>query len=233
MAAIHGGETPGGFALPLDAGLRRILEVLKRGEEVEYGFLGVSFPEQRLEPGQGVRLEVVHPGSPADLAKLQPHDVVLAVDGVPIQENDDLFLQLATHLAGTKVKLKLMRGFSNEISTVDVTLGKFYVPGRSIASSLGKRPYFRGLRVDYTTLLAQQGSRLYHIPQGVMVSDIQPGSKAALAQLKTGEVITRVNNRPVRAPAEFYEAVAGLTGPIELHLYSAGPREPAVKVVLK
>src|SRR5262249_42894439 len=55
QAALSGVETPGGFALPLDAGVRRILEVLKRGEEVEYGFLGVEFDTDR----QGVRLRRV------------------------------------------------------------------------------------------------------------------------------------------------------------------------------
>jgi serine protease Do len=233
LAAIHGGETPGGFALPLDAGLHRILQVLKRGEEVEYGFLGVSFNEQRIGPGKGVRLDNVYHGSPAAAANLQPNDIIMEVDGVPILENDDLFLQLGTHLAGTKVKLKIVRGLTREISTVDVTLGKFYVTGKKIASSLGKRPFFRGLRVDYTTLLAQQPSRLHHIPQGVLVSAIQPGTAAALAQLKIGDVIARVNNRPVTSPAEFYDAVAALAGPIELQLYSFGPREPTATVLLK
>src|SRR5581483_8531300 len=44
-AGIHGGETPGGFAIPFDAGMRRIIDVLLRGEEVEYGFLGVGFQD--------------------------------------------------------------------------------------------------------------------------------------------------------------------------------------------
>ena len=43
LAALAGSETPGGFAVPLDAGLKRIIDVLTRGEEVEYGFLGVRF----------------------------------------------------------------------------------------------------------------------------------------------------------------------------------------------
>ena len=50
LAAIHGGETPGGFAVPLDEGMRRLLEVLKRGEEIDYGFLGVGI-EDRPEVG--------------------------------------------------------------------------------------------------------------------------------------------------------------------------------------
>src|SRR5262245_50137266 len=39
LAARTGGETAGGYAIPLDANVRKMIEVLKRGEEIEYGFL--------------------------------------------------------------------------------------------------------------------------------------------------------------------------------------------------
>ena len=234
LAAIHGNDTPGGFALPLDAGLRRILEVLKRGEEVDYGFLGVGFNERRPGPGRGVAVEYVTPGSPAQLdANLQAHDIILAVNDVPVQESDDLFLQLGTQLAGTKITLKILRAVSGQATNVDITLGKFHVSGKNIASSLGKRPFYRGLRVDYTTLLAQQAPRLTFVPAGVLVSEVQPGTAAAQAQLKAGEVITHINNRPVLSPAAFYQAVTALEGPIECQLYSFGHSEPPGKVVVK
>jgi serine protease Do len=191
LAAIHGGDTPGGFALPLDAGLRRILDVLKRGEEVDYGFLGVAFKEQRPDLGKGVTVEYVTPGSPAEQqARLRPRDVILAVNDAPVHESDDLFLHLGTQLAGTKVKLKVLHA-------------------------------------------VQQPQRLDRIPAGVLVSEVQPGTAAAAAQLKPGEVITHVNGRPVTAPAGFYQTVATLQGPVEVQLYNFGSQEPPSRVILK
>jgi S1-C subfamily serine protease len=234
LAAIHGGEMPGGFALPLDAGMRRILDVLKRGEEIEYGFLGIAVNEPRAAPGEGVEVGYVYPGSPADQqAHLGKNDVILAVNGVPLRESDDLFLHLGTQLVGTKIKLRIRHRGSTEIRTVDVTLGKFYVTGKKIASSLGNRPFFRGLRVDYTTLLVQQEPRLTFVPAGVLVSEVHTGTAAAQAKLKPGEVITHVNNRPVTSPAAFYQAVAALAGPIDLQLHTFSSHEPASKVTLK
>jgi serine protease Do len=234
LAAIHGGETPGGYALPLDAGMRRILDILSRGEEVEYGFLGVSL-EQHSRLGKGAEINYVHPGSPADRdARLHAHDVILGVNGLPVQESEDLFLHLGTQLAGTKVSLNVLRTTSRDVGTVDVTLGKFLFTGKNIASSLGKRPFVRGLRVDYTTLLVQQPSpRLQFVPAGVLVSEVQPSTTAAEAQLKPGEVITHVNNRPVTSPDGFYRAVAALKGPIEFQLHNLGSHEPPPKVILK
>lgn len=234
LAAIQGGETPGGFAIPLDEGMRRIIDVLKRGEEVEYGFLGIGFNERGPDKAPGVVISQVTPGSPADLeAHLHPNDTLLAVNDNPVAESDDLFLQLGTQLAGTKVKLRVLRVGSKVPVTVDVTLAKFYVTGKKIASSTGNRPYFRGLRVDYTSLLVQQPPRLIRVPPGVLISEVQAGSAAAKAQLKPGEIITHVNNQAVTSPASFYKAVADVKTPLELTLYNFAPQDPAPKVLLK
>src|SRR5207253_2751972 len=92
LAAIQGGETPGGFAIPIDSVMRRIIEVLMRGEEVEYGFLGVRFDHDRSERGEGVMVAHVYPGSAADQVGLRARDLILAVDAVPVRYTDDLLL---------------------------------------------------------------------------------------------------------------------------------------------
>lgn len=234
QAAIQGGDTPGGFALPINAGMCRILNVLRRGEEVEYGFLGVAFQaEQRAGGHVGVPLSYVTQGSPADLeGKLRHHDVLLAIDGVPIHDSDDLFLALGMQLAGSKVRLKVRRA-NRHVQTVEVTLARLHIPGKKIASSAGARPCFRGLRVDWASLLVQQPPRLSRVPPGVLISDIRPDSAAERARLKVGEVISQVNGRRVTTPAAFYRAVADAEGPIELTLYNFSTQEPPSKVVLR
>ena len=231
-AAIAGGETPGGFAVPLDAGLRRIIEVLKKGEEVEYGFLGVGVDE-RAERNEGVVLEHVTPGSPADLAGLRPRHVILSVNGTPVHESDDLFLALGTQLAGTTVRLEVRKPGAAGRDKVEVPLARFYVPGKRLVSAPGARPFVRGLRVDYTSLLVQQPrSPIQRIPAGVLVSEVEAGTPAAAALLRPGDVITHVNGRPVTMPAAFYREVQGRAGPLELTLTPGDPSQPAPKVTL-
>jgi serine protease Do len=239
LAAIHGGETPGGFAIPLDANMKRIIEVLLRGEEVEYGFLGVGLKERSPEEPNGVAVNNLAPGSPADLeGKLRPNDRILAVNGVPIQESDDLFLQLGTQLAGSKVRLDVRRS-NGAFHNLEVTLAKFYVPGKKIASSPGKRPFIRGLRVDFTSLLYQQPPRLLRIPAGVFISEVQPNSAAAEAQARVGEIISHVNGQLVTNPTTFYQLAQQVRGPMELtlagltHHDPSSKKEPASKIVLK
>lgn len=236
MAAIQGGETPGGFALPMDAGFRRIIEVLKRGEEVEYGFLGVGPTPDQPRGRPGVLIARVTPGSPARLdAGLRENDTILAVGGIPVSDIDDLFLHIGSHLAGTKVQFEIRRDGATDVTKVEATLAKFLSPGKSIASTQGKRPYFKGLRVDYTSLLMQQTNLPRNhpgIPAGVLITDVQPDTIAAEALLKLGEVITHVNGQAVLNPVQFYQAVNGAQGKVELTLQTS-PHEPATKVTLK
>jgi S1-C subfamily serine protease len=232
LAAISGRDTPGGFAIPLDAGMKRIVEVLKKGEEVEYGFLGVG-PEARAEPGDGVLVQSIRLGSPAERAGLHVRDTILAVNGVAVREADELFLALGTYLAGTQVTLDVRPDKSSHTKKVQVSLAKFYVPGVKIASA--RRPDFRGLRVDYTSILAQQRQTVlgdFRIPNGVLVTEVLSPSVAAAAFLKSGDVITHVNGQAVNAPAAFYLAVRGLRGDVELTLLPTSQGQAAPKVTL-
>ncbi len=238
LAALEGGETPGGFAIPLDVGMMRIVEVLKRGEEVEYGFLGIGLPnpEQIPADSRGVPITRVIPGSPAKqsgligLSDLDATDVLLAVNGLKIYEADDLLVALSSHLAGAKVRLDVRKS-GGETTQVDVRLAKLLVPTKRIVTSLGKRPFVRGIRVDDTSLLVQARSARKEIPEGVLVSQVDANSSMA-AKLGGGEVITHVNGRKVTHPAGFYDAVAEAQGPIELTVqYLNSPK--AVQVMLR
>src|SRR5262249_55453561 len=116
---------------------------------------------------------------------------------------------------------------------VDVVLAKYHVPGKIIATEPGNRPFFRGLRVDYTSLLVQQpGAAAAGIPRGILVTEVQPDSPAARADLKPGLVTTHLNDRPATTRGPFYEAVAQHTGPLQLPLSAPDSGQPAPKVSL-
>lgn len=240
-AAIVGGETPGGYAIPLDAGMRRIIEVLKRGEEVEYGFLGIGFPQKRdLPRGQGMSVNSVVAGSPAAAAGLRPGDVILKLNGTPINDPDDLFLTVGTHLAGSRVDLEV-RSLNGTVRVLPVTLAKFHLPekmGKVIASKRPPAP--GGLRVDWTSILAQRvGTGLFGgaIPAGVVIREVQTNSAADRVRLQPDKVITHVNGRAVSMPAEFYREmeleIQRGAGPVELTLYHPEGRTDKVKLDLR
>lgn len=216
-AALVGVETPGGFALPLGQGLRRIVEVLARGEEVEYGFLGVQFDSRVRD---AVLLDRVIERSAAHRAGLRRGDYLRSVGGLPVRHFDDVFLALGLQLAGTTVEVERSRSPAGPAEKLPLTLGKFYVPLASIAS---KRPPARGgLRVEHASVFVQRvGDGVEEIPEGVVVREVLPGSAADRARLRPDRILTHVNGKKVEGPRQFYEAMAAANGEAELTLTKA------------
>ena len=225
QAALAGTEAPGGFAVPLDAPMKRIIDVLARGDEVEYGFLGVQF-QPEAHAGRGVTLMGVADGSPADLAGMARGDTITAINGSPVHDNDDLYLQIGICLAGGAARIEAV-GIDGRPKTCTARLSKSYTPGKAIASH---RPSPRGgLRVDYASILAQRIA-LQHIPQGVAIREVVPDSAADKARLQVDYVITRVGAKPVTTPAEFYDAMTKADGPVELSVLNLEGREDRVTI---
>jgi S1-C subfamily serine protease len=222
LAAITGSESAGGYAIPIDAGMKRIIEVLKRGEEVEYGFLGVQLNSHPIRTEKGVEIADTVPGSPAAKKGLMSGDIILSINGVPINEYEDLFLTVSMLLAGTDAKLEFVRRPGLAPQTVTVTLDKFAVPGKFIA--VRKPPAVRGLRVDYLSVLMQglhPSARPQGVTHGVIVREVQSGTPAANALLKVNDIITHIKGQPVTSPEDFYRKMQKLTGPVELTLAGA------------
>jgi serine protease Do len=233
VAALTGTETPGGFALPLDDALRRVVAVLARGEEVEYGFLGVQLPPDGAgRGGRGVRLGGVIAGSPAERAGVQPGDLLVGIDGREVRDADDLFLLVGSRLVGDAVRLTVERPAGGPRRGLEAKLTKYYVPLEGIASRRPPAP--GGLRVDYASVLVQRGRGnpwgwRQAIPDGVVIREVVPNSPADRARLQPDKVITKVNGAAVHEPADFYRAMAGAGGgEVELAVLTSEGREERV-----
>jgi S1-C subfamily serine protease len=223
VAAVYGSEANGGYAVPLDAGYRRIVDTLQQGREVEYGFLGV---QPTALDGGGARIDAVTPGCPAAAAGIQPNDVITAVDGNPLRDTDDVHLYVGGALADSEVVVEFKRQRADTTfltRSVKVRLAKNPNPFPHIASVSPPAPF--GLAVEYHSvrLMAQQQRGRFGPPrpdaappQGVVVRDDKPapGSDgerqfAALGAAKGYWVITHVDGAPVASPKEFHAATKG------------------------
>jgi S1-C subfamily serine protease len=214
-AALTGGETAGGFAMPMDAIYRRVIETLRRGEEVEYGFLGVSFPLR----GSDLTYEVMH-NSPAQKAGMQSRERIMAIDGVAIKEPDDLFLAISARAPGSMVRITVGNGFGLQ-RVVTPRLVKYYVPRERPLIAANRPAPIRGLRVDYSSILVRpDGGPRDSIPPGVVVREVMPNSPAERAALQpNNDLIIEVNGQRVETPQEFADAAQKTNGPLELTIH--------------
>jgi len=225
LAAIEGYERSGGFAIPIDASTRWILETLLAGREVEYGFLGlgprkVSLRDDIAERlGQTTAAEVteLRIGSPAHIAGLRDRDIIISIDGQPTRSSLDLMRQATLHPPETPIQLNVHRG-GTEL-TIKVKLGKWPVKDEEGLIATERRfPLWRGLAVDYPTARDRWFHPLVEIPSAVVITEVATDSPGQSARLQPGEFISHVNRTPVKTPAEFAEAVKSLKGDVTLRL---------------
>jgi serine protease Do len=212
-AGVYEGKVGPGYAIPTDDSTRKVIDVLRKGKEVEYGFMGIT------TKGDGLKIEVdgVTLSSPADLAGLRSGTIITRIDDSPVHSFEDLLLYAGCSLAGTRVKLTVIDHLAkSKEKTQDVylTLGKYHSTHQFIAS-VRPEPVF-GMRVDYLNFL-QSDKRYSTGPvKGVSVREVIANSPAdikfkALGEIATKWIISHVNGTPVSNPTEFYAAVKDLT----------------------
>ena len=219
LAALEGYETTAGFAIPIDAGTRRIIDALMAGHEAEYGLLGVEpgditadqmliFGPELAGRGGAAQVVGVKRDSPAGKAGVRSGDLILAIDGRPVRGTADLMREVGLAGPGTTVQMELGRAQAGETRFARVTLGKWPVINDSdIVATVPRQQPWRGIRVDYATgrqrFLPQ---RLDPYPRGVVVLSAE-GPLGGENGLKPGDFIVAVDGRSVDSPAEFDNAV--------------------------
>jgi serine protease Do len=210
-ANAAGFDAQAGYAVPMDALGRRLVETLRQGKEFEYGFLGIQ-----LDGAGTNRVANAQPGTPAGEGGVQTDDAILAVGDVLVSNADELALAINGFPPGVPIKLKLRRG--DEVVERTVELAKFPAEEGVIATT--RPPAWRGIHVDYASTLPNVGftqSLLSALARGgVAVLDVAPGSPGEKAGLKRGQVITHVRGRKIRNPRDFAQAIGEGDLPVSL-----------------
>jgi S1-C subfamily serine protease len=221
-AATAGFESTAGYAIPMDATFRRVLETLKQGREVEYGFLGVPpsnlRAEEILQGRHGIRVSLAVPGTPALKAGVKVGDVITAVNDEPVYDADGFVLSVGKQPVEARVKLTVLR--DNRTSVIEAKLSKYPVRGKKIVTE--PEPLWRGLRVDYATAVVDPEGRgmlgMSFPSEGVTVAEVADESPAFVAGLHVGDVIVSVNRATVNSPRDFLTAAEKSAGPVTVRV---------------
>lgn len=181
------------------------------------GFLGIQVqpvdPSIRqalsLTAAGGVIVRDVEGGGPAWRGGLRTGDVVLGFDGRAVTGFDDLVTRVGTTKAGQTVSFRIWRSAAEQ--PVAVTMGGWPAGWKISTVATAVLPEF-GL----TVIALSEKNRLdYGIRWGsigVIVRQVTPGSPAAQAGLKGGDVIVAAGRAVVTAP-DTLEAALKAMGP--------------------
>jgi serine protease Do len=205
-----GGYMGAGFAIPSNLA-RSIAQQLIDNGAVVRGYLGVVIQQLTrdlaesfdIETTQGILVAQVSEDSPADKAGLKTGDVIIKYQGRAVKDIGDFRNRVAQTPPGSRESLVIIRnGEQKELKVTIGELGEDTPLAQAPAASAEKL----GLNVQtLTPELAQQfNAKPGH---GVVVTRVEPGSVAAIAGIKTGNVVLEVNRRPIDSAASFNRAV--------------------------
>lgn len=107
-----------GFAIPLED-IYRTLPRLQKGVDLKPGQAGISLKSKDIYAADPV-IDRVRYDSPAWNAGLRPDDLVVEVEGKPVQRIAQVMMVIRSRLEGERVDLKVKRG--DEIIAVDFEL---------------------------------------------------------------------------------------------------------------
>ncbi len=192
-----GGYMGIGFAIPINM-VKSIEDQLQKHGKVTRGWLGVVIQDVTeelarsfgLKKAKGILVSEAQQDSPAEEAGIKQGDVITGLDGVMLKDVADLRNRIALTIPGTTVTLQIIR--NGEPMEIDVEIDEqpsdFGVARSDSDSALGSF----GLAVqELTPELAEQLG--YQDRQGVVISEVEPGSNAEQSGLKPGQLIEEVN----------------------------------------
>jgi serine protease Do len=209
-----------GFAMPSNTVVAVYNDLISPSHKVVRGSIGIQFREGLSDAvnrvygfKNGVLVQQVQPGGPADRAGLKDGDIITSVDGRPVKDGDALVDEIASRRPGSTVQLGYMRSGKQEMASV--TIGD----RDKVFADLGPRPPQANPESTESAGEAKLGIAVQEESQadvaklktpGVVIQSVRTGSFADLQGLEPGLVITHVNRQPTGNKDQFDAVVQKL-----------------------
>lgn len=194
-----------GFSIPANMAKSVIQQLIQYGN-VKRGVLGIGAEDVSPELAiafhndqiKGAAITQVLPYSPAQQAGIKVGDIVTAVNGSPVKSSADVVNTIGFLRVDTKVTVNLMR--QNKPLTVNVTLSDPKVRKQMIEKM---DPFLYGVGLkDFDMLNPIHGN-----VKGILITSVEEDSLAWQSDLRTGDVITSINQEEVKNIDELKKAI--------------------------
>ncbi|EPY7166048.1 serine endoprotease DegQ [Klebsiella variicola] len=212
ILAPGGGSIGIGFAIPSNMAKTLADQLIQFGE-IKRGLLGIKGMEMSADIAKAMNLDVqrgafvseVLPNSGSAKAGIKSGDVIVSLNGKPLNSFAELRSRIATTEPGTKVKLGLLR--DGKPVDVEVTLDK---STSSTASAELIIPALQG--ASFSDGQMKDGTK------GVVIDNVDKGSAAAQVGLHKDDIIIGLNRERIHSIAELRKVLEGKPPVIALNV---------------
>jgi serine protease Do len=229
-----------GFAMPSNTVVAVYNDLIGSSHKVTRGSIGIQF-RQGLSGAvnrvygfkNGVLVQEVQPGGPADKAGLKAGDIITTVDGRSIEDGDDLVNEIASRRPGSTIRLGYVRDGKAMDTTVtigdrDKVFAELNNPQPETAhegeGDAGEAKLGVVVRDAPPAITAKIHT------SGVQVESVRTGSFADLQGVEPGLVITRVNKQPTGTKEQFDAVVGKLKTGDDVVFEAIDPHHPELGI---
>jgi serine protease Do len=209
-AIVAGGQGIG-FAIPIDMA-KGIIDQLREHGNVTRGWLGVVIKDIDdeladyfgIKDRKGALVIDVVPGDPADKAGIKPKDIIVAVNGKPVDSSRDLTRMIANVGVGDDADVSVIR--NGKPKTYTVTIAKR--DDEKIARRGQTEPEEDELGIQVAKITPEIAQR-FNIKEAeeVIVVGVEPDSKGEEAGLRPGDIIKEVNHDTILSVEAYLKAI--------------------------
>ena len=219
IVAPNGGNVGIGFAIPSNL-VSAIMTQLIQGGEVRRGYLGLTVQLLNRDLAEafgtsiseGVVIVDVEVGSSADRQGLRVGDIITRIGERSISKISDFHSQAATMFVGDNIELEIARNGQTKVVA-------FIIEENSVENVLGERISELLIGVLLQNFNNRQEDMLGN---GVLVTDIELGSRAHRFGLKAGDIVVAANRREVRNISDLRDATTKDINRLSLRVYRSG-----------
>lgn len=201
-----------GFAIPINIAEKVAKDLIDHGKVIR-PYIGVKIQEVDqtmskalgMAEAQGVLVQSVESNSPAEEAGIKPGDVILKFDGQKIEHANQLQALVASHRPGDEVDVETLHDGKTEAKSVTLKERS----AEEFASNSSNETSTTTLQLLGLSVQDADRATLDKLDakEGVLVTDVVSGSEADQRGLHTGELITSVDNKPIKTADELEKII--------------------------
>jgi serine protease Do len=211
-----GGYQGVGFAMPINTAAKIYNQIIKNGK-VTRGAIGVTFQPGEVKPEllavygakEGVFVQDVTAGMPAHKAGIRSQDVIVAVDGKPIKDGNELVNRVSDTPVGSEVKITVLRdkkrqdfmvkiGDRRDVITSSLGVERGGIPAEPERTDAAVTPGKFGVAL-LNLSPARKDAMGFTDKGGVLVDEVTPGSFAEDVGLAKDDILVSINRQPIES----------------------------------
>jgi Do/DeqQ family serine protease len=209
-----GGSQGIGFAIPANM-VRAVVASAKGGATVvRRPWLGAKLQAVTPEIAEGLNLKRpvgalinnVAPRSPAARAGLRTGDLIIDVDGQPIEDANAFEYRFATKPLGGQAQVAVIRG-GREVKLA-IPLETAPDSPREETMIKVRSPLLGAKLANFSPALAEELRLDYSSSGGVVVTDVADGSVAQSAGFQKGDIVVSLNNAKIATMQDLLRAIS-------------------------